>query len=110
MQRLDFQDALDRFGADLGRWPAVERALGEALLRSDPSLGALVAEARRLKALVASAPPVRAPAGLADRIVRLAAASAPPLPRVASPPTADARPRERLRATEPQKARRPGEG
>lgn len=109
MQRLDFQDALDRFGADLGRWPAPERALAAAMLREDPSLGELVAEARRLKALIASTAPVRAPAGLADRIVSLAAASAPPLPRVASPPTADAQPRERLRAAEPQKVRRPGE-
>ncbi|WP_181313747.1 hypothetical protein [Phreatobacter cathodiphilus] len=110
MQRLDFQDALDRFGADLGRWPAVERALGEALLREDPSLGVLVAEARRLKALVASAPPVRAPAGLADRIVSLATASAPPLPRVASPPTAAGSARERLTPALPQQVRRPGEG
>lgn len=109
MQRLEFQDALDRFGADLGRWPAVERALGEALLRQEPSLAVLVAEARRLKTLLASTPPVRAPAGLADRIVALAAASAPLLPHVASPPTAASSARARLAGAEPQRVRRTGE-
>jgi hypothetical protein len=110
MQRLDLQDALDRFGDDLSRWPASERALGEAMLRDDPAAMSLIAEARRLRSMIAGTPPVHAPAGLADRIVALARASTPTLPHVASPPTADADrdPEGRFDRAVAHRLRRPG--
>lgn len=89
MPALDFQDALDRFGADLSRWPTAQRTLGEAMLRTEPSARAMLDEARRLRALLAGAPShVSAPRGLADRIMKLAFAGDRALPLVGSPPTA----------------------
>ncbi|MGU9982421.1 hypothetical protein ACJ4V0_20500 [Phreatobacter sp. HK31-P] len=110
MQRLDFQDALDRFGDDLSRWPAAERVLGEAMLRDDPTARRLIEDARLLKSLITTTSTIRAPAGLADRIVSLARETAPALPHVASPPTAavDRAPRGRLDTAVPHRLRRPG--
>ena len=64
-----FEEALDRYGADLKRWPDDLRAGAEALLASSPQAQALLAEAVELDAALGVAfavPPV--PAGLATRI------------------------------------------
>jgi hypothetical protein len=109
MRRQEFQDALDRFGDDLGRWPVADRVRAETLLRDDPASAVLLAEGRRMRVMLAASAPIRAPAGLADRIVGLARASSPPLPHVVSPPTADAGGQGRLDAAMPHQTRPPGD-
>lgn len=90
MERGQFQDAIDRFGPDLARWPVVDRCAAEALMAGDPEAIAMLAEACRLDALIRERPSVKAPHGLAARIV--AAAVAKGLPEVSSPPTSTADP------------------
>ncbi|MGE5517204.1 MAG: hypothetical protein ACM31D_15475 [Bacteroidota bacterium] len=67
-----FRELLDRFGGELSRWPARERATADALLEHSPEARSLLAEAARLDAALAATP--KAPAGLADRIVAAALA------------------------------------
>jgi hypothetical protein len=64
----EFEDLICRLGEDLSRWPEVQRLAAEELLASSTEARALREEARVLRQVLAS-PPVRAPAGLADRIV-----------------------------------------
>ncbi len=66
-----FEDLIDRLGEDLSRWPDAQRLAAEGLLASSAEARALHDEARTLRQLLAS-PPVRAPAGLADRIIAAA--------------------------------------
>jgi hypothetical protein len=68
----EFEDLIDRLGEDLTRWPEDRRAAAEALLAVSSKAQALHDEAKALRRALA-APPVRAPAGLADRIVAAAA-------------------------------------
>jgi hypothetical protein len=68
----EFEDLIDRLGEDLTRWPDDRRLAAEALLASSSAARALLDEAKLIRAAL-SAPPVRAPAGLADRIVTAAA-------------------------------------
>jgi hypothetical protein len=75
MDLAQLQDLIDRLGEDMASWPAEQRAAAEALLLSSGEARERLAAAQRLRAALA-APPVRAPAGLADRI--LAAARRPP--------------------------------
>ena len=64
------QAALDRYGGDLARWPAAERAEAEALVASDAKAAALVAAARRLDGALAEAMrPMPVDAALIGRIV-----------------------------------------
>lgn len=80
--RLDeFQDAADRYGGDLARWPEAERRLADALLRQSPEAQAILDAATQLRAAFSEAAPVRAPAGLADRII-LRALETTPAPAV----------------------------
>jgi hypothetical protein len=67
MDVREFEDLIDRLGEDTSRWPDVQRQAAAGLLASSAEAVALLDEARALRALL-SAPPVRAPAGLADRI------------------------------------------
>jgi hypothetical protein len=66
-----FEDLIDRLGDDLSRWPDDQRLAAEALLVDSAEARTLLDEARALREAL-SAPPVRAPAGLADRIVAAA--------------------------------------
>jgi hypothetical protein len=71
MDVSEFEDLIDRLGEDLTRWPEDRRLAAEALLANSSEARALLEEAKALRAALA-APPVRAPAGLADRIVAAA--------------------------------------
>lgn len=67
MDVRDFEDLIDRLGEDTSHWPDVQRQAAVGLLASSAEARALLDQARMLRAAL-SAPPVRAPAGLADRI------------------------------------------
>jgi hypothetical protein len=67
-----FEELIDRLGEDVSLWPDEQRLAAEALLAQSSAARALLDEARILRSALA-APPVRAPAGLADRIVAAAA-------------------------------------
>jgi hypothetical protein len=72
MDVSEFEDLIDRLGEDLTRWPEDRRLAAEALLANSSEARALHEEAKALRQILA-APPVRAPAGLADRIAAAAA-------------------------------------
>ena len=72
MDVSEFEDLIDRLGEDMSRWPDGERVAAEQLLASSGEARALLEEARTLRQALAG-PPVRVPAGLADRIVTAAA-------------------------------------
>ena len=72
MDVSEFEDLIDRLGEDLTCWPDDRRPAAEALLASSSEARALHEEAKALRQILA-APPVRAPAGLADRIAVAAA-------------------------------------
>jgi hypothetical protein len=71
-----FQVLLDRCGDDPAAWPAGDRDLALELLEKSPEARAVLAEARRLKDL-ARGSTVKAPPGLAGRIVDKALKSDP---------------------------------
>ena len=71
MDVSEFEDLIDRLGDDMSRWPDGRRAAAEALLVSSHEARTLLEEARTLRDALAG-PPVRAPSGLADRIVNIA--------------------------------------
>jgi hypothetical protein len=62
-----FEDLLDRLGEDVSHWRPAEREAAGRYLES-PAAWALLDEALTLRAAL-TAPAIRAPAGLADRIV-----------------------------------------
>jgi hypothetical protein len=64
----EFEDLLDRLGEDLSRWPAEKQRSASVLLAQSGEARELLREAVSLRSLL-SKPPVRAPEGLADRIV-----------------------------------------
>jgi hypothetical protein len=72
MDVSEFEDLIDRLGEDMSRWPEVYRLAAGELLASSCEARAFLEEARTLR-LALGGPPVRAPAGLADRIVTAAA-------------------------------------
>jgi hypothetical protein len=72
MDVTEFVELIDRLGEDLSRWPEDRRVPAQELLARSPAAQALLEEARTLRRALA-APTVRAPAGLADRIVAAAA-------------------------------------
>ena len=78
MDVATFEDLIDRLGDDLSRWPDDQRLPAVQLLASSAEARALYEEASAVRRALA-APPVRAPAGLVDRIV-LAAAKLPKEP------------------------------
>jgi len=71
MDVTEFEDLIGRLGEDLARWPDDRRQAAEALLATSSEARALHETAIALRQALA-APPVRAPAGLADRIVAAA--------------------------------------
>jgi hypothetical protein len=78
MNRSELRDAVDRHGEDLSTWPLSERHEAIQLLASEPDARCVLDEARAMRALIAGHPSIRAPAGLADRIVRAALCDTPP--------------------------------
>ncbi|HEX7037660.1 MAG TPA: hypothetical protein VF210_17960 [Pseudomonadales bacterium] len=79
MTRLEFEQALDRWGADLERWPAREAEAARALLATDPQARRALDAARAVDAHLAALRTHRAPSHLAARIgTRVRAAAAPP--------------------------------
>ena len=62
-----FEDLIDRLGHDLSLWPEDQRAAATVLLQSSDEAKRLHTEACLVRAALTAAP-VRAPAGLADRI------------------------------------------
>lgn len=75
MSIADFQDLIDRCGHDLSRWPDGVRQAAAQLLSTSPDAQAIQAAARDLAALAKAQAPVKAPAGLAARIVATALAA-----------------------------------
>ena len=73
----EFEDCVDRYGEDVASWPSPERERGAALVRSSLAARAIVSQAKLLRVAVKGAAPVRAPSGLADRIVARAVAETP---------------------------------
>ncbi|MBS1165998.1 MAG: hypothetical protein H6R00_2023 [Proteobacteria bacterium] len=71
MDEAQFQDLVDRQGEDLTRWPEAVRAEAERLLVVSESARRILADAIALRAVFASARPIRAPRDLAARILAL---------------------------------------
>lgn len=71
MDVAELEDLIDRLGEDPSRWPDDRRLAAERLLQESAAARALLAQVRAVREAL-SAPPVRAPAGLADRIVAVA--------------------------------------
>jgi hypothetical protein len=70
MRIEQLQEALDRYGGDLGRWPASARAEAEALLARDPEAARMAGDAVRLNALLAEAvQPLPVDAGFIGRVI-----------------------------------------
>lgn len=68
MDVRELEDLIDRLGEDLALWPDAQRAAAVDLLAASPEARTIVEEARTFRRALTS-PVVRAPAGLADRIV-----------------------------------------
>jgi hypothetical protein len=77
MNIVEFEDLLDRLGDDLSRWPAGQQQAASVLLAESSEARDLLHEAQALRGLL-SPVPVRAPPGLADRIVNDAMKRSPP--------------------------------
>jgi hypothetical protein len=73
---------VDAYGADPARWPAAERAAGEALVAGSPSARALVADAAPLDTALDTLPALRPTPAM--RTAVLAAAPRPPAPSFAA--------------------------
>jgi hypothetical protein len=69
MNVADFEDLLDRLGDDMSIWPAPQQQSAADLLRSSDDARRVLDEARRLRRAL-SAAPIRARAGLTDRIMQ----------------------------------------
>jgi hypothetical protein len=66
----ELQIALDRYGSDLARWPAAERADAEAIFAQNPHAATLLATQRRLDAAItAIMTPMPVDAATVGRIV-----------------------------------------
>jgi hypothetical protein len=78
MKFEEFEDHLGRFGEDLMVWPPSAREAGLELLLNSAEAREIMEEAQVLRRAMTAVAPVRAPAGLADRIVA-EALRAPPV-------------------------------
>ncbi|MGQ3344560.1 hypothetical protein [Bosea sp. (in: a-proteobacteria)] len=77
MNRSELQDAIDRHGEDLSAWPLADRDRALEFLAREPESRSLFQDAAALRTALRDQPVIRAPAGLADRIVRAALGSNP---------------------------------
>ena len=64
----EFRDALDRLGENLTAWPDELRASALDLISASSEAEKLLTEAQALRAALQPTP-IKAPAGLADRII-----------------------------------------
>lgn len=85
MKRSELREAVDRHGEDLSTWPLSERHEAIALLANDPDARSVLDEVRAMRALIAGQAPIRAPVGLADRIVKAAIGGSAPTTTRARP-------------------------
>jgi hypothetical protein len=91
MNIADFEDLLDRLGEDISSWPGPQQQAATDFLQSSADARTALAQARLLRCAL-SAPPVRAEAGLTERIMQAlrpgdAAAPAESVPVVQQPET-----------------------
>lgn len=87
MDLAEFEDLVDRFGDDIGRWPPERRAAAQAYLATSDAARALLRQAAGVRQMFETAPRPMAPPDLAARILARAAAEPPP----AAPPSAAGR-------------------
>lgn len=73
------QAALDRYGADVERWPAELRTAALELVGNSEAGRVLIQKAQSLEAALRQ--PIKSPKGLADRIVAEALRQSPAKPR-----------------------------
>ena len=69
MKLEEFEDRLDQHGSDIGTWPQDVASQAKALLTASADARRLLDEAKALDNLFAAGPAIKAPAGLAGRIV-----------------------------------------
>jgi hypothetical protein len=69
MDVAEFEELIDRLGEDVRQWPSPERNAALALLQRSASAREVQARAEEIRRLLAAPPEVKAPTGLADRIV-----------------------------------------
>ena len=62
----------EAYGADLGRWPAHERAFAESVIAANPAARAVLEDAAALDALLDASPRVTPSAGLTARVLAAA--------------------------------------
>lgn len=77
MTQPEFEAGLDRWGADLSRWPPRQARLAEVYLAATADARRSLAAARRTEAYLASLQPHQAPARLAGRITAATARDHP---------------------------------
>jgi hypothetical protein len=69
MKIADFEDLLDRLGEDMSSWPVPQQQAAANFLLCSAEARSALAQARLLRQAL-SAPPVRAEAGLTERIMQ----------------------------------------
>jgi hypothetical protein len=74
MSLTDLQNAIDEHGADIAAWPAPLRERATVLVANSAEARTRLAEALRMEASLRTMASVKAPEGLADRIVAAATA------------------------------------
>lgn len=88
MRIEDLETALDRYGGDLGRWPAALRAEADALIAANAKAARMAAMAARLDGILADIiTPVPVDAAFAGRIVATVNSGGHPQHDVALRPT-----------------------
>jgi hypothetical protein len=83
MKIEEFEDFVDRLGEEVDSWPSPEREQGLALLQRSNAARGVISRAKLLRSAMRATAPVRAPAGLADRIVSQATMLRPGVPSAA---------------------------
>ena len=80
-----FEDLVDRLGEDVSAWPSPAREAGTALIATSAQAREIVADAARLRQELSRHTPLRAPAGLADRIMAQVATPRAEMPASEAP-------------------------
>ena len=80
MDLAEFEDMLDRYGDDMGRWTPERRTAAEHLLTTSPEARTAFRRARALARQFADEPRITAPVDLSARILARAAAMPEPTP------------------------------
>ena len=75
MELHQFESLIDELGEDFAKWPEPAAREAQALLETSPQARAIWQEAAQLRQLLSK--PVRAPAGLLERIVKAVEAETP---------------------------------